>query len=161
MKQSLEGVRPMNKHYNSFGVLILAGILMLGQTTYPGESFTVDIRGSSRLTKQKVPQAPRRPATKESHLPTTFELRQNYPNPFNASTTIEYTLPIEAGVFIAIYDIFFNRVRTIKNQTSHPGHYEVHWDGRDDRGDGLASGLYFCLFAANDNYLVGKMMLVK
>lgn len=151
----------MDVHRNSFGMLILAAALMLSQMAYAADTVTVQLASPTRPLLKRSPAKVSRPTSKELKLPTTFELRQNYPNPFNASTTIEYTLPIEAGVFIAIYDIFFNRVKTIKNQTSYPGHYEVHWDGRDDRGNGLASGLYFYLFAANDNYLVGKMMLVK
>jgi len=90
-----------------------------------------------------------------------LELRQNYPNPFNLSTTIEYSIPDESEVFIAIYNIFGKRVKTIQDEVVSPGKYKVSWNGRDDTGDSLASGVYFYLLSSNENFIIHKMILLK
>lgn len=97
----------------------------------------------------------------DSPTPTGLELSQNYPNPFNSDTEIKYGLPIRSSVQISVYNIFGQRVRTIKDSIEDSGYYSVNWDGRDDNGDLLASGMYFYVFASDDNYLTRKMMFLK
>ncbi len=93
--------------------------------------------------------------------PAGLELSQNYPNPFNSATEIKYGLPERSAVQIAVYNIFGRRVRTIKDEIQESGYYSVNWDGRDDHGDLLPSGMYFYVFASDDNYLTRKMMFLK
>jgi len=76
-------------------------------------------------------------------LPTTFRLRQNYPNPFNPATTIEYDLPHEADVFLKIYDLKGNEVRRYNQGMLTAGTHLVQWNGRNGKGNLVASGLYF------------------
>jgi hypothetical protein len=81
---------------------------------------------------------------KNSHsAPATFELMGNYPNPFNASTSIRYTLPENAHIEIAIYNIQGQLVRTLLNGEESSGTHIVVWDGRDNIGRNVSSGVYF------------------
>ncbi|MFQ5864131.1 MAG: choice-of-anchor D domain-containing protein [bacterium] len=77
-------------------------------------------------------------------LPTEFTLTQNYPNPFNPTTQIRYELPVTAVVTLRIYDVMGNEIRRLLNQEhKNRGVYSVTWDGRDNRGNIVASGVYF------------------
>jgi hypothetical protein len=82
-------------------------------------------------------------------LPRTFTLHQNFPNPFNPSTTILYDIPAESGsipVRILVYDLRGRLIRTLADEVRKPGRQQVHWDGRDDRGHAVPSGIYlYCL----------------
>jgi hypothetical protein len=95
------------------------------------------------------------------YYPAGPELGQNYPNPFNSATEIKYGIPERSSVRIAVYNIFGKKVRTIKDEIQDSGYYSVNWDGRDDNGDLLPSGMYFYIFASDDNYLTRKMMFLK
>jgi hypothetical protein len=81
------------------------------------------------------------------HYPTTFALYQNYPNPFNNETTIEYEVPEIAGriprVAIQIFNVIGEKVRTIDRQDRDAGRYVIRWNGRDDNGATVATGVYF------------------
>jgi hypothetical protein len=80
-------------------------------------------------------------------MPRMYQLRQNYPNPFNPSTTIVYYLPDvgyqPAEVEIVIYNLLAQKVRTLVKERKYPGEHQVTWDGKDDAGNDLASGIYF------------------
>ena len=94
-------------------------------------------------------------------IPRVFTAEQNYPNPFNSTTTIEYNLPQEAGVYVSVYDIFGRRVRTLVNGSGSPGYHVVSWDGRNEAGKLVASGVYFYQVVADDFFAVRKMRLLK
>ncbi|MFQ6007537.1 MAG: FlgD immunoglobulin-like domain containing protein [Candidatus Zixiibacteriota bacterium] len=103
-------------------------------------------------------------ASQKVHLasvPRVFSAKQNYPNPFNSSTTIEYSLPQEASVYVAIYNSSGHRVRTLVNEIGSAGRHVVSWDGRNDKGELVASGVYFYQFVADDFYVNHKMLLIK
>jgi flagellar hook assembly protein FlgD len=97
----------------------------------------------------------------QSQVPKYFEVRQNYPNPFNSSTTIELDLPIEAVVSVDIYNILGQRVRSLEYDTQAPGKYRLEWDGHDDAGDTVASGVYLYVLVAEDYYAIRKMLHLK
>jgi hypothetical protein len=94
-------------------------------------------------------------------LPDQYELSQNYPNPFNPTTTIKYALPEPADVNIQVYNIVGQVVRTLVDEGKMGGYYRVYWDGRDDNGYDLASGVYFYRIVAGEFHAVKKMLLVK
>ena len=77
------------------------------------------------------------------NLPEEFVLYQNYPNPFNPVTTINYWLSKRSHVELVIYNLLGKQVRTLLNQQQMSGKYQVKWDGRDDQGNDLSSGMYF------------------
>ena len=76
-------------------------------------------------------------------LPTKFALGQNIPNPFNASTVINYDVPEKAQVRVEVFDLSGHKVRTLVNGVETPGFKSVVWDGNDDSGKPVASGVYF------------------
>ena len=90
-----------------------------------------------------------------------FELYQNYPNPFNPQTTIEYFLPRASRVKIEIFNILGQKVRTLIDTYLEPGRYRVHWDGTDDRGIKVTSGIYIYRLVAGDVVISKKMVLLK
>ncbi len=101
-------------------------------------------------------------------LPTEFALHQNYPNPFNAETIISYDLPVVALVTIEIFNTMGQRIRLVKSQAQGPGQCLVVWDGRDDQGQAMGSGIYFYRIIAqalehqtNQFQQTQKMILVK
>ena len=97
----------------------------------------------------------------EEQLPTEFALYQNYPNPFNPSTTIKYALKENADVVLKIYNILGQEVRTLVNAKQTPGFKTVVWDGRDNNGLPVASGVYIYRIQANDFVRNMKMVLMK
>ena len=97
----------------------------------------------------------------ELGLPTEFRLSQNYPNPFNLQTLIQYQLAEESWVSLRIYNIQGQAVRTLADEQQEVGYYTVPWDGRDDRGVGVATGLYFYRIQAGTYTKTMKMLLLK
>ncbi|MBD3257524.1 T9SS type A sorting domain-containing protein [candidate division GN15 bacterium] len=96
-----------------------------------------------------------------STLPEGFELGQNYPNPFNPTTTIDYSLPQRSEVRIEIINILGRRVKTLVNEEQAAGEYTVTWDGRDESGGAVATGVYFYRLVADDHVATKKMLLLK
>lgn len=94
-------------------------------------------------------------------IPATFGLKQNYPNPFNPSTLIRYQLPKPAEVRLIIYDVTGQRVRRLIKKRQQPGKYAVTWDGRNEQGIPVASGIYLYRLVAGDFTAVRKMILIR
>jgi hypothetical protein len=94
-------------------------------------------------------------------LPGVFSLSQNYPNPFNATTQISYSIPQEARVLLAIYNVRGQQVSVLLNKEQSPGAYQVTWDGRDAFGNQAASGIYFCHLRAGARSQTRKMLLLR
>jgi len=94
-------------------------------------------------------------------IPSRFALHQNYPNPFNSSTIIKYDLKNDAQVAIKIYDILGRKVRTLINDFQNAGYRSVIWDGKDDKGILVATGLYFYKINAGNFIEVKKLVILK
>jgi flagellar hook assembly protein FlgD len=94
--------------------------------------------------------------------PTAFALRANEPNPFNAGTTIRYDVPAGGGrVDLAIYDARGSLVRRLLGGEEPAGRRQLRWDGRDDNGRTLATGVYFCRMSTPAGVHTRKMSLVQ
>ncbi len=74
-------------------------------------------------------------------MPENFALHQNYPNPFNPSTEIKYDLPEPGQVVLNIFNIVGQKVRALVYEPKDAGYHRMLWDGRDDLGNGVASGI--------------------
>lgn len=98
---------------------------------------------------------------KMDEVPWTFDLSQNYPNPFNPSTVIRYTVPKFQNVSLVVYDLLGRKVKTLVNEERHAGQHRVTWDGTNDHGIGVASGVYFYQLKAGDLVKTQKMLLVR
>jgi FlgD Ig-like domain len=97
-------------------------------------------------------------------LPKAFALSQNHPNPFNPSTTINYQVPEDAGMAsfsLNVYDIRGRLVRVLENGIKGPGFYTSYWDGTDNRGQQVSSGVYFYRFNSQKYTATRKMVLLK
>jgi len=98
--------------------------------------------------------------------PVISQLLSNYPNPFNPDTWIPYQLAQASDVTISIFSVSGRLVRRLDLGHKEAGFYmskdkAVHWDGRNDGGEGLASGVYFYVMRAGDFTATRKMLLEK
>jgi len=94
-------------------------------------------------------------------IPNKIELSPNFPNPFNASTEIKYSLPFEHKVSITISDILGRKIRILVNENQQPGYKSVIWDGRNDNGETVSSGIYLYRLAIADMVITKQMTLLK
>jgi len=99
--------------------------------------------------------------TDENTLPKEFSLSQNFPNPFNPVTTINYDLPEQSHVLINIYDILGREIRTIVKTTQDAGYKSVIWDGTDEFGRSVGTGIYLYQIKAGDFNQTKKMLLLR
>jgi hypothetical protein len=94
--------------------------------------------------------------------PSEFSLSQNYPNPFNPVTNIQFTVLRTANVKLDVYNIVGQKVRTLVDEEMTPGAYAVDWDGKDESGNAVSSGIYFYRMQAADEFTdMKKMLLIK
>lgn len=97
-------------------------------------------------------------------IPRQIRLYQNYPNPFNPSTTIRYYLPDNGRVYLTIYNLLGQKVRSLADEAALAGEYIITWDGKDSFGNALPSGVYFyrLRFSGSGNFeITKKMVLIK
>ena len=134
----------------------LTGIAISGTIK---ETFYID---DMRLVAQEPPEEPTAvEALQGWAVPSVYALSQNYPNPFNPETTIRYDVARTGIVRLSVYALTGQLVRILVD-TEHPtGSYAVTWDGTDDTGRDVASGLYLCRMEAGQFSAVRKLVLVK
>lgn len=101
------------------------------------------------------------------NLPSAFELYQNYPNPFNPSTTIRFVLPVSQGgnaslpTTLKIYNLLGQVVRTLVDEPLASGTHEIVWDGKDEQGSTVSSGIYFYKLRSGNFTDTKKMVMMK
>lgn len=93
--------------------------------------------------------------------PISFTLSGNYPNPFNPTTTINYSIPSDGNVKLAIYNIKGQKVKTLVTGTQSAGSYNVTWDGKDENDRPVSSGMYFYKLRSSGKTAVKKMLMLK
>jgi hypothetical protein len=96
-----------------------------------------------------------------SDLPSSFDLQQNYPNPFNPSTVITYAVPRNAHVTIDIYNVLGQKVASLFDQEQTVGTHSIAWNGQNNHGASVGSGVYFVTMQAGTFSQVRKMMLTR
>jgi hypothetical protein len=99
--------------------------------------------------------------TSSETSPLDFSLSQNYPNPFNSSTIIHYQTPEESNVTLRVYDILGRKVKELACGIHKRGHYRLIWDGKNNQGKEVASGIYFYMLRAGEGKEVRKMLFIK
>jgi hypothetical protein len=107
-------------------------------------------------------------ASDDPELPSEFRLYQNYPNPFNPETEIKFQLAQDSYVTLSIFNVSGERIRTLVNEQKEAGYHRAIWDGRDESGRQVASGIYLYRIEAtpSDNEArpfaaVSKMTLLR
>jgi hypothetical protein len=132
--------------FNGDGVMDLA----MGAHRFQGNSGrTYVFFGSSTPTDTNSGSRPR------------LALRQNYPNPFNPGTTIEYVTETRSYARLTIHDVSGRRVATLVDEFQDAGRHVASWNGRTDRGENAASGVYFCRLTAGRTVASIKLVLVR
>ena len=130
-------------------------ITMIGPTGpdfHLGSSMLVDDLSFSGVATKAEERAEQRPRD--------FGL-QNYPNPFNPQTTISYFLPQSSPVRLAVFNLLGQPVRILVDGEQSAGSHSVNWDGTDNHGNPLASGIYFYRLQSRGHGEVNKMLLLK
>ncbi len=94
-------------------------------------------------------------------LPRQIKLYPNYPNPFNSSTCIQFELPARTNVNLAVYDLSGRCVHVLLKEHRPAGSYRLIWDGCNDAGIALSSGVYFVALQAQTTRQIRKMLLLK
>jgi len=107
----------------------------------------------------------------KSGIPKQFALLPNYPNPFSAGggsafggnpeTRIKFQLPKNSYVIIAVYNVVGHQIRVLVDENKSAGHHNVVWNGKDDSGRLVPSGIYFCRFSASRYSGVNRMLLLR
>ena len=96
-----------------------------------------------------------------SSKPETFALYQNYPNPFNPETTISFDLPEASNVILKIYNVLGQEIKMLVNEYKTAGKNIVKWDGTNNNGIKVNSGVYIYRLNAEGVSFTRKMVLVK
>ncbi len=94
-------------------------------------------------------------------VPDVFALHQNFPNPFNPVTNIRFDVPENSMVSMAIYDLLGHKVRTLINYEMNAGFHSIQWNGTNDHGNPLASGMYIYRINAGEFHAVKKLVFMK
>jgi PKD repeat protein len=100
-------------------------------------------------------------ADKNLLVPDKFALAQNYPNPFNPTTTIKFEVPQSCKIKVAVYNLLGEEIKTLINDSVAPGKYAVVWDGTNNSGTSVASGMYFYMLSSKEFRVIKKMILSK
>jgi hypothetical protein len=165
---------PTGKHQISAGTNALVNLRMKGSdlsSRFASLTTSLEItkailvdRGAQKIPVQivaKMKESEEEFGGEKSAIPQEFSLSQNYPNPFNPETEISYALPRDCYVKLAIYNIAGRKVNTLVDECQSAGYKTIHWNGRDDQGKKIASGIYFYKLQAGDFCQSKKMMLIK
>ncbi|WP_263784626.1 alpha-amylase family glycosyl hydrolase [Salinibacter grassmerensis] len=120
---------------------------------------TVQLTPSTSTTRLRL-RIGKGPEDKGDLSPDEVRLRPNYPNPFRSTTTIEYDVPEQSSVRLAVFDVLGRRVATLARGDQGPGRYSVTW-APDDEGQTLASGVYFLRLKAGDKVRSRRVTFVR
>jgi len=130
----------------------------------PNHSLTYyynDYSGGRPEVQSVHPEFATQYVVKEAAVPTVFALHQNSPNPFNPTTSIKYDMPKAGDVQIAVFNVLGQRVTDLVNGYQEAGSHEVVWNGKDDGGSSVASGIYFYRIKTSEFSDTKKMLLMK
>jgi len=125
------------------------------------ETFRVDQPGRSWMLYSRKGEPLAVDVSTEAATPSSYALSQNYPNPFNPETTIRYDLPNAGTVRLSLYNLTGQLVRTLVDREHPAGNYSVLWDGTDNIGRDVASGVYLCRMETEEYHAVRKLVLVR
>ncbi len=148
----------------------VGGLDVLGSYSASFSDLNVTADCLNRLFSDCDPYAPfvtweaagaKTPADQGSSLPEDFSVSQNYPNPFNPICNIDYALPTDCQVNLAVYNVLGQRVKLLVDEYQSAGYRSVTWDGTNEQGQEMATGVYFYRIQAGDFIQSKKMLLMK
>ncbi|MFQ5649866.1 MAG: galactose oxidase-like domain-containing protein [bacterium] len=128
--------------------------------------FLIDVSGvPSTAMMVQLGSGPVTSSPSPRPLPKAFALSQNYPNPFNSSTRLDYQIPeiVTFGSYVNlnIYNISGQLIRTLVDEKKAPGAYSVNWNGRDNKGRAVSSGIYYYTIVTDGYKQTKKMLLLQ
>jgi hypothetical protein len=97
----------------------------------------------------------------KSDIPKQLDVLQNYPNPFNPTTEIRYGLPENSRVKLTVYNILGQKVKTLVDEYQSAGYKIIHWNGKNENGEDVSSGIYFYILQAGSYTKTKKMLLLR
>jgi len=129
--------------------------IYLDESALPGRTYTYQVGGLqgdreflSFTLSVSVPAIP-------------LTLYQNYPNPFNPSTSISFYMPAPDGVRLEIFDVQGRRIRTLADRQMEGGRHTLHWDGFNDAGRKVSSGIYVYRLVCGKRSLTRKLVMMR
>jgi hypothetical protein len=140
------GLTDGNGNYGLYGVTTGAITLTADKEGYDSATQSVSIAdGPSASSKADFTLSVTSVTSvgQTNDLPINYSLDQNYPNPFNPSTTISFDIPVSSSVTLRVFNVIGQEVRALVQGTLSQGRHDVVWNGLDDAGRALASGIYF------------------
>jgi flagellar hook assembly protein FlgD len=91
----------------------------------------------------------------------TYSLAQNHPNPFNPTTRIQYQIQARTHVSLTVYDVQGRMIKTLVNEVKSPGQFTADWDGTNNNGSRVSTGVYFYRLTAGSFVQTKKMVMLK
>jgi hypothetical protein len=147
---------------------IAPGATAVFTMTYVAGSTVPDLNSQVQLTSNdpdmptySIPVTLNPVSNNDNINPLITSLTGNYPTPFNPSTSIRFSLKDAGKVRIQIYNLKGQLVKNLINSDLQSGNHQIVWDGRDDRGNGVSSGIYLYRMESGDYTRTNKMMLMK
>jgi hypothetical protein len=143
--------------YNQIVLAVMNVDSSLGEDSSAVYSYTAEIEPTGIIADRRDPSGVSRVVS--------YSLGQNYPNPFNPSTNISFDIPGTPGsrqqVNLTVYDIHGKRVRNLIDSGLEPGSHRIAWDGRNDMGETVPSGIYIYTLRAGEHIYTRKMTILK
>jgi hypothetical protein len=148
--------------FDGSGLIATISFRVLGPGKTTVQLTRVDIRDKDNrsLVAANI-QLPEAEAVATVDVPATYEIAQNQPNPFNPETIIKYALPNATQVSIRIYNVVGQLVNTLVDDYQPAGQHQVVWNGTNENGERVASGIYLYRFVTPDYQKTMKMTLLK
>lgn len=131
------------------------------QFLMPGSSGGHNVRRDFVLKSKGYYVRLTREAAEEGETPQEFTVLANYPNPFNPTTLIGYTLATDSRVKLTVFNLLGQEVRTLVDEYQHSGPKSVWWDGKDENGNQVSSGIYLYQIRVGESTQTKKMVLVR
>ena len=147
------GIKPLNEE----GELINLVFKVIGK---PGQSAQLMLE-RYQINDRAVKTASAVFKINGRKLVNNFCLDQNYPNPFNLETVIRYQIPKTGRVTIKIYNLLGQEIKTLINDIQQAGYHKVSWDGKNQRGKDVPSGIYLCGINYNDHFQCRRLIKLK
>ncbi len=130
---------------------------------------TLDAYGSAIFaigTEAHLPEIPPLPTVVSINKPadklvSSFALKQNFPNPFNPETTIEFTIPVTDKIKLVVYNILGEKIKTLLDKRLSSGRHQLTWDGTNESGGSVASGIYLLRLSSSKFSQVKRMVLLR
>jgi hypothetical protein len=135
-------------------------VLGSGKTTVQLTRADVRDKDNRNLVAENI-QLPEAEAVATVDVPATYQIEQNQPNPFNPETVIKYALPSATQVSVRIYNVVGQLVKTLVDDYQPAGQHQVVWNGTNENGERVASGIYLYRFVTPDHQKTLKMTLLK